>query len=359
MSNLIRFSRNNFMILWEINVIFAAIKHSIMDSEKINIAILLGGDSSESIISERSSVTIEKHLPKHKYSLFKVYVKSSEWTVMCSESAVPVDKNDFSFTLNNKKIVFDCAYIIIHGTPGEDGLLQSYFELLKIPYTTSNAFVSSLTFNKYACKCYLRDSGINMASDFLLNFNDEINQEELEKTITYPVFVKPNEGGSSFGVTKVNSSAGLKTAIQKAKEEGCNVIIESFVEGVEFSHGIYISPERVLEFPVTQIVSKNDFFDFEAKYEGKSNEITPALIDNSLSERIKELTKKIVTRLNCRGLVRIDYIYSNDKLYFLEINTVPGMSEASIIPQQIAHAGYSISQVLDWLVQDSVNLITN
>ncbi|MDR1583024.1 MAG: D-alanine--D-alanine ligase [Prevotellaceae bacterium] len=320
---------------------------------KKNIAILYGGDSSEKIISERSSVTIEKHLPEEKYSTYRVSVSGSEWNVnIANRQCVPVDKNDFSFVFDGKKVIFDCAFIIIHGMPGENGILQAYFDLLGVPYTTCSAFVSALTFDKYACKCYLRSLKINMADDFLLKKTDTFDQYEIEKKINYPMFVKPNAGGSSFGVTKVHSIDDLKAAVETARKEDCDVIIESFVEGIELSHGIYLTDKRTIEFPVTQIISENSFFDYEAKYEGKSEEITPAPVSGKLSDRVKLLTKKISMRLGCRGLVRIDYIYSGNRLYFLEINTVPGMSEASIIPQQIRYAGLSISQVLDWLIED-------
>jgi D-alanine-D-alanine ligase len=322
---------------------------------KKNIAILYGGDSSEKLISELSSITIEKHLPIEKYFTYKISVNGSAWNVnIANNQTIPVDKNDFSIILDGKKIVFDCAFIIIHGTPGENGILQAYFDLLGIPYTTCSAFVSALTFDKYACKCYLRSLEINMANDLLLKKTDSFDQNAIEKQIAYPMFVKPNAGGSSYGVTKVHSAVNLRTAIEAARKENCDVIIESFVEGIELSHGIYLTDKRTLEFPVTQIISKTGFFDYEAKYEGKSEEITPAPITEKLSKRVKMLTKRIANRLGCRGLVRIDYIYSGDKLYFLEINTVPGMSEASIIPQQILHAGFSISQVLDWLIEDSM-----
>jgi D-alanine-D-alanine ligase len=321
---------------------------------KKNVAILYGGDSPEKIISERSSVTIEKHISKEKYSTYRVSVSGSKWNVnIAFDQCVPVNKDDFSFVLDGEKIVFDCAFIIIHGTPGENGILQAYFDLLGIPYTTCSAFVSALTFDKYACKCYLRSLGIDMADDFLLKKTDVFYRSEIEKKIAYPMFVKPNAGGSSFGITKVHSAVDLEAAVETARKEDCDVIIESFVEGIELSHGIYSTDRRTLEFPVTQIVSKNSFFDYEAKYEGRSNEITPAPVTDELSDRIKRLTKKIFNRLGCWGLARIDYIYSNDRLYFLEINTVPGMSEASIIPQQIRHAGFSISQTLDWLIEDA------
>jgi D-alanine-D-alanine ligase len=324
---------------------------------KKNIAILYGGDSREKIISERSCVTIEKHISKEKYSTYRISVSGSEWNVDTGNGqSIPVNKDDFSFVFDGKKTVFDCAFIIIHGTPGENGILQSYFDLIGIPYTTCSAFVSALTFDKYACKCYLRSLGINMADDFLLKKNDYFDRTVIEQQLTYPVFVKPNAGGSSFGVTKVCSSGDLRAAVETARKEGGDVIIESYVEGIELSHGIYSTEQRTLEFPVTQIDSKNSFFDYEAKYEGKSKEITPAPITDELSEQVKTLTKSIINRLGCRGLMRIDYIYSGDKLYFIEINTVPGMSEASIVPQQITHAGFDISQVLEWLLEDSLTI---
>jgi D-alanine-D-alanine ligase len=322
---------------------------------KKNIAILYGGDSSEKIISERSSITIEKYLSEEKYLTYRISVSGSEWNVdIADRQSIPVNKNDFSFIFDGKKIVFDCAFIIIHGTPGENGILQAYFDLLGIPYTTCSAFVSALTFDKYACKCYLRSLEINMANDFLLKRTDFFDQNKIEEQIAYPMFVKPNAGGSSFGITKVCSAGDLEAAVETARKENCDVIIESFVEGIELSHGMYSTSQRTLELPVSQIISQNSFFDYEAKYEGKSEEITPAPVTEELSERVKTLTKTIINRLGCRGLVRIDYIYSNDKLYFLEINTIPGMSEVSIIPQQILHAGFSISQVLDWLIEDSL-----
>jgi D-alanine-D-alanine ligase len=267
-----------------------------------------------------------------------------------------VDKNDFSIRLDNRHIRFDCAFIIIHGTPGENGLLQSYFELLKIPYTSCNAFVSALTFDKYACKAYLRDSGIDMADDILLKKDENVDAGNLVKRLGLPVFVKPNAGGSSFGVTKVNSADELNSALDSARNEGCDeVIVESFIKGRELSHGICIMKDSLIVLPVTEIVSKNEFFDFEAKYTaGKSEEITPARIPDELVVRVQSLTEQICRRLGCRGFSRVDYIYSNDKLYFLEINTIPGFSDASIVPQQLRHAGYEISEVLDALVQDSI-----
>ncbi|MDR2424823.1 MAG: ATP-grasp domain-containing protein [Prevotellaceae bacterium] len=319
-------------------------------NKKLNIAILFGGNSSEKIISEYSSHTIARYLPTDKYSAYRVAVSHNLWTVELDGNHIDVDKNDFSFTHSGTKIVFDCAYIIIHGTPGENGLLQAYFEILNIPYTSCNSFVSALTFDKYACKCYLRDLGVKLSQDILLRPNETAHD------LPYPLFVKPNAGGSSFGVSKVHSAENLQPAIDAAFAEGAgNVLLETFIAGVEFSHGIFITHNRTLEFPVTQIISETDFFDYTAKYEGKSKEITPANIPDLLANRIRQETRRIAAYLGCHGLVRIDYIYSNDELYFLEINTVPGMSEASLVPQQIVKAGYSVAQILDFLVEDSIS----
>ena len=324
-------------------------------NRKLNIAILFGGNSSEKVISEHSSRTVARYLETDKYSTYRVAVNGKHWTVELEGNSIEIDKNDFSFTHSGVKTVFDCAYIIIHGTPGENGLLQSYFEMLDIPYTSSASFVSALTFDKYACKCYLRDLGVKLSDDVLLKPYEANHAAERAKALSYPLFVKPNAGGSSFGVSKVDSAENLQSAVATAfNEDADDVLLEAFIAGEEFSHGIYISNKRTIEFPVTQIISERDFFDYTAKYEGKSKEITPAAIPDPLSQRIKAETRRIAAYLGCHGLVRIDYIYSGDELYFLEINTVPGMSEASIVPQQIVNAGYGIAQILDFLVEDSI-----
>lgn len=326
---------------------------------KTEIALLFGGDSSERIISERSAATVARHLPKQKYNTRRVRVEGPEWTVETDDGRkIPVDKNRFGFDDGDKFVAFDCAFVIIHGTPGENGLLQAYFEMLGVPCTTCGSFVSAVTFDKYACKSLLRDTpGVALAPDRLIKADETFDAEVAEtlgRKIGYPMFVKPNAGGSSFGVTKVAAPEQLRAAVAKARREGGDAIVEAFVAGVEFSHGIYATRSRILELPVTQIVSENEFFDFDAKYEGKSREITPAAISDDLSRKIKSATRAIVSRLSCRGLTRIDYILSGDELYFLEINTVPGMSEASIVPQQIAAAGHTLSRVLDMLVEDTL-----
>ena len=324
---------------------------------KKNIAVVFGGYSSEAVISERSSLTILKYLPPEKYNAFKVRIEREEWNVVSdNQNREPIDKTDFSFVCNGRKTKFDCAYMIIHGAPGENGLLQSYFDMVGVPYTTCNPFVSALAFNKYACKCYLRDSGINMPDEILIGPEDSISSGEIVEKLGLPVFVKPNAGGSSFGITKVKHIDNLPKAIDKARKEDHEIIIESYVKGREFSHGIVITEDRIIKLPVTEIITSNEFFDYEAKYaDGISEEITPANISDELSEKIRSSTEKISKRLNCRGIIRIDYICAdNDKLFFLEINTVPGMSEQSIVPKQLREAGYSVSEIIDLQIQDSL-----
>jgi D-alanine-D-alanine ligase len=331
-----------------------------MSPRKTEIALLFGGDSAERIISERSAETVARHLPEQKYNVARVRVDGSAWTVETADGQrIPVDKNRFGFADGNRFTVFDCAFVIIHGTPGENGLLQAYFEMMDVPCTTCGSFVSAMTFDKYACKSMLRDMpGVALAADCLIKAGepfDEAAAEAAGRKIGYPMFVKPNAGGSSFGITKVAAPDGLRAAVEKARREGGgDAIAEAFVAGAEFSHGIYSTGQRTIELPVTQIVSENEFFDFDAKYEGKSREITPAPISDDLSRKIRATTRTVVSRLSCRGLTRIDYILSGDALYFLEINTVPGMSEASIVPQQIAAAGLTLSGVLELLVEDSI-----
>lgn len=325
--------------------------------DKKNIAVLYGGNSSEAVISIKSGKMVMQSIDFMKYNAYGVLIKGNEWTVQLDEGEnIAIDKNDFSFTKNDQKIVFNCAMIIIHGTPGEDGLLQSYFELLHIPYTTCNAFVSALTFDKYACKAYLRDLGINMAKGILLKKKSAYNTTSIIEQLGLPIFVKPNAGGSSFGVTKVKTEDELAKAIENAFIEDDEVLIESFIKGVELSHGIMQVNGNEIKLPITEIVSKKEFFDYEAKYTaGMSEEITPARITNDIAQKVQQTSSAIYNWLSCRGVVRVDYILSDNKLYFLEINTVPGMSEASIIPQQLKYAGISFTQALTLLIENVLN----
>jgi len=322
--------------------------------KKKNIAIMAGGDSSESIISLKSAEQVRHILNKELYQAYTVYVKGDEWVLTSDQYCdMVVNKDDFSFSYQGTKIKFDYALIMIHGTPGENGILQSYFDILNIPYSTSDAFVSALTFNKFACKTYLSHFDIPMASSVLIRKNLDYKIDDIIQKVGLPCFVKPNAGGSSFGISKVKKKEDLKAAIQHAFKEDAEVIIESFIEGIEVSNGILITDNKYYRLPVTEIDTDNEFFDYEAKYtEGKTREITPARLEETMLENIKDKTQKIYQILNCKGVVRVDYIIKEQEAYFLEINTVPGMSGESIIPQQIKHFGIELSDFFEAIIEN-------
>ena len=318
---------------------------------KKNIAILAGGDSSESVISLQSAEQVRKLLNKEKYNTFTVYVKASEWVVTSDQFCdTIVNKDDFSFRFNNDKIKFDFALIMIHGTPGEDGKLQSYFDLIGIPYSTSSALTSAVTFNKYICKAVLDYEGIKSAKAYLIRKGDKINSEEIIAKTGLPCFVKPNAGGSSFGISKVKKIEDLESAILDALKEDTEVIIEEFLPGIEVTSGVFSKNGELIALPITEIVSENEFFDYDAKYNGKSNEITPARVSEVVCEKVKAMSKLIYNKLDCKGVVRVDYMVNNEQPYFIEINTVPGMSSESIIPQQLKEYGMTVSEMYDFII---------
>lgn len=322
---------------------------------KKNIAIIGGGDSSESIVSLKSAAQIKQWLDKERYNVYTVLIDQAKWVLQDEEHPnVLVDKNDFSILLNNEKVVFDCALIAIHGTPGEDGKLQSYFDLVKIPYTTPNAFISALTFNKYACKAYMKEAGIKMAEAVLVRKNDAFDLEAIIEKVGLPCFVKPNGGGSSFGISKVKQKEEVIEAVNKAMEEDSEVIIEAFIEGTEVTNGVVKTAEKEIVLPITEIVSHNDFFDYDAKYTGKSDEITPARLSDELTQKVQQLSSRIYDILDCKGIVRVDYIIEDEEPYFLEINTVPGMSGASIIPQQAQAMGLQMPDLFTLVIEDCI-----
>lgn len=324
---------------------------------KQNIAIIAGGDSSEFIISLNSAEQIANILDKEKYNVFTVIVKSTEWIVKSDTFCdVIVNKDDFSFSLNNEKTKFDCALITIHGTPGEDGKMQGYFETLNIPYTTSGVLASSLTFNKIFTKNYLDNFDIKNANYYLLNKNKTINPDEIINKTGLPCFVKPNQGGSSFGISKVKKKEELKLAITKAFKEDHEVIIEEFLDGQELTCGLIKTTKKEYIFPPTEIVSKNEFFDYQAKYtKGMAEEITPAKISKELTKEIQNISSHIYDILQLKGIVRIDFIYAKSKLYFMEVNTVPGMSAASIIPQQVKAYDMTMKDIFTIAIEDAFN----
>jgi D-alanine-D-alanine ligase len=324
--------------------------------KKKNIAIMAGGNSSESVISLQSAAQIKSVLDDSKYNIYTVLVEGNNWNVILpGELKSPVDRNDFSFNENGVKIKFDQALIAIHGTPGEDGLLQSYFELTGIPYTTSNPLASALTFNKFTCKSYLKNFGIRMAHSVLVRKGNTIREDDIIKITGLPCFVKPNEGGSSYGVSKITRKEDLAEAIQKAfAEDSEEILIEEYIQGIEITCGLLKTKEEEYILPLTEIVSKTSFFDTKAKYDPAfCDEITPARITAGISKKCQEISSLIYDALNCRGVVRIDYILRDSELYFLEVNTVPGMSAASIVPKQAEVHGMSLGQLLDIILEDT------
>src|SRR3989339_573653 len=318
---------------------------------KKNIAILYGGDSSEVKVSLKSGLQVAKIIDTKKYNAFLVLVKGPKWLVKSEPfKDCKVNKDDFSFTADNKKIKFDFALIAIHGTPGENGVLQGYFDIIGIPYSTSGLLTSAVTFNKYACKLYLKDINIDTAKAVLLREKDKIEPDKIIAKVGLPCFVKPNNGGSSYGITKVKTKNALTAAVKKAFAEDTEVIIEEYIQGTELTCGVFKTKKKDIVFPITEIVPLNEFFDVDAKYNGASNEITPARISARDEKNCKELTSLIYDTLNCKGICRVDYILTKNRLVFLEINTVPGMTKASIIPQQAEYLGINMTELFNMVI---------
>ncbi len=323
---------------------------------KKNIAVIAGGNSSEYFISLQSAETIANTIDKNKYNVYTVLIKGNDWELTSDQyCGIPINKNDFSFNDNGQKVKFDCAYITIHGTPGEDGKLQSYFELIGLPHTSSNVLASALTFNKYFCNTFLRQSDIVMAKSVLIKKNEEIEVSQILAITGLPCFVKPNEGGSSFGISKVKKEEDLIPAINKAFKESDQVIIEQFIDGIEITVGLVKTKKKDSIFTPIEIVSDNEFFDYEAKYnDDKNQEIIPARINAELTKKSQDLSSQIYDLLNCSGIVRVDFILSNNKFYFLEINTNPGMSAASLVPKQIKEYGVPFTNLLTEIIEDAI-----
>lgn len=331
-----------------------------METQKRNIAIVCGGDSSEHDVSMRSAQGLYSFFDKERYNIYVVDVKGQDWHVdLQNGDTAKIDKNDFSFKMDGKTVTFDYAYITIHGTPGENGLMQGYFELLHIPYSTSSVLVEAMTFDKYVLNNYLRGFGVNVAESVLLRRGEEekYSDEEIEKRIGMPCFVKPAADGSSFGVSKVKNADQLAPALRVAFMESDEVMVESFMKGTEISIGCYKTRDKAVVFPATEVVTSNEFFDYDAKYNGQVQEITPARLSPETTKRVEEETSRIYDILHCNGIIRIDYIISkdadgNDKINMLEINTTPGMTATSFIPQQVRAAGLDIKDVLTDIVEN-------
>ena len=293
-------------------------------------------------------------MDKEKYTVYIVEMKGLCWeAVLPDGNKTAVDRNDFSFLLNGEKITFDFAYIIIHGTPGENGLLQGYFDLLHIPYSTCDVLASALTFNKFALNHYLQGFGIRISDSLLVRKGSDISDQDVIEKIGLPCFIKPNEGGSSFGVTKVKTAEQIRPAIEKAMHESDEVMVEAFMAGTEITCGCYKTRTKEVVFPITEEVSKNEFFDYAAKYDGESQEITPARLDDDTTRRVKTLTSAIYDILGCEGIIRVDYIITEGgKINLLEVNTTPGMTATSFIPQQVRAAGLDMKDVLTDIIEN-------
>ena len=322
---------------------------------KKKIALITGGYSGEAVISYKSATSIEKNLDTEKWETYKIDITPTGWNYQAPDGEkFPVDKNDFSITVAGNKINFDAVFVGLHGTPGEDGKLQGYFDTLNIPYSTCDTATSALTFNKRYTVAVAAFAGMHVAKSVHLFRHIPVTTDAVLATLKLPVFVKPNNGGSSIGMSKVKETAELQAAIDKAFKEDDQVLIEEFVKGRELTIGVFKSKGEVIALPITEIIAKNEFFDYEAKYEGASEEITPAQVDESIAEKIRTEAKKAYAVFNCNGLVRIDFIYeeASGNPYMLEINTVPGQSEASIVPQQVVAMGWTLKQFYTALLEE-------
>ncbi|GAB6983415.1 D-alanine--D-alanine ligase [Prevotella dentasini] len=329
-----------------------------MNQMKRTIAIVCGGDSSEYDVSLRSAQGLYSFFDKERYDIYIVDVKGTDWHVNLENGdTAPIDRNDFSFLRDGKAVVFDYAYITIHGQPGENGVMQGYFELIHLPYSTCSVLVEAMTFDKYVLNNYLRGFGINVADSILLRRGESYDEREIEKRIGMPCFVKPAADGSSFGVSKVKNTDQLAPALRVAFMESNEVMIERYMDGMEISQGAYKTKEKSVIFPATEVVTSNEFFDYNAKYNGQVEEITPARMPEETARRVSEQTSRIYDILHANGIIRIDYIITKDKegndvINMLEINTTPGMTLTSFIPQQVRAAGLDIKDVLTDIVEN-------
>jgi D-alanine-D-alanine ligase len=335
-----------------------------MNQLKRNIAIVCGGNSSEHDVSLLSAQGLYSFFDKERYNIYIVDIKNQDWHVELSDGTTArIDRNDFSFMDGKEVVTFDYAYITIHGTPGENGLLQGYFDLIGLPYSTAGVLVEALTFNKFVLNQYLKGYGVSVADSLLIRkgYEEIVSDDEVEERIGMPCFVKPAADGSSFGVSKVKNKDQLAPAIRKAMLESPEVMVEGFLEGTEISIGCYKTRDKSVVLPATEVVTSHEFFDYDAKYNGQVKEITPARLSQETTERVREITSCIYDILHCNGIIRIDYIISRglgkdgketDKIFMLEINTTPGMTPTSFIPQQVKAAGLEMKDVLTDIVEN-------
>jgi D-alanine-D-alanine ligase len=322
---------------------------------KKNIALVTGGYSGESVISYKSAETIRKNLDQDKWNVYLIDIHPQGWFYENKDHVrVPVDKNDFSILADGQKITFDAVLVGLHGTPGEDGKLQGYFDCLGIPYTSCDAATSALTFNKRYTVAVAAFAGIPVAKSLHLFKHTAMTPEQILAQLKLPVFVKPNNGGSSLGMSKVSEAGKLQEALDKAFREDEQVLVEEAIVGREFTIGVFRTKGQVITLPITEIITKNEFFDFEAKYQGASEEVTPAVLDEAIADKIRAEAKKAYAVFNCSGVVRMDFIFEAEqqKPFLLEINTVPGQSEASIVPQQVKAMGWTLKDFYTALVEE-------
>ena len=325
-------------------------------SQKKRIAVVAGGFSEESVISLKSSETIMESLDPILYEAVLVKILDENWIASVSGQELPIDRNDFSYSREGMKFNFEYAFIIIHGTPGEDGMLQAYFDLIDIPYSTGDSANMGLTFDKGYTQIALKGNGFNVAKNVILRKGDQLDEESIRQNLGLPFFVKPTRAGSSLGISKVKDLSELQGALSQAFKEHHTIIIESFLDGIEITCGVYRKGGNLIALPVTEIVSQNEFFDYEAKYQNVgTEEITPARIDEEAFNECQELSKIIYHQLVCEGIVRIDYMLVRNKLFVIELNTVPGMSSKSIIPKQLRAASIEISDFLTDLISEKLN----
>lgn len=322
---------------------------------KKNIAIIMGGYSSEYKISLTSGNVVFESLDSSKYNGYRIHIFKDKWVyVDTNDTEFPIDKNDFSVTVNGSKINFDCVFNAIHGSPGEDGLMQGYFELINMPQTSCDMYQAGVTFNKRDCLSVLKPYGIKTAISYFVNKGDTINEDDIIEKVGLPCFVKANKAGSSFGVSKAHTKEDLKPSIEVAFKEDDEIIIESFLDGTEVSVGVITYKGETKVLPITEIVSENDFFDYEAKYLGKSQEITPARLTKEQEEKVTILAKKVYEVLKMKGFSRSEYIFKDGEPHLLEMNTIPGLTRESILPQQAKVAGISLSELFDSAIEEAL-----
>lgn len=322
---------------------------------KKNVAVLMGGYSSEYEISMKSGQVVSNNLDRGLYKVYRIVITKDKWFYLDNKNKeFNISRNDFSLTIENKKIKFDVAFIVIHGSPGEDGILQSYFESIGIPYTGCDSDTSAITFNKRDCISFLKKYSIPTANSIHLNYGDKIDEEKIIKEIGIPCFVKANKSGSSFGVYKVNRKSDLLPSINNSFKIDKEILIESFLDGTEVSVGVMNYKKEIKVFGITELITENDFFDYEAKYEGKSKEITPANISKIQQNNVTKIAKKIYQKLGIKGLSRSEFIFVDNTPYFLELNSIPGLTKESIFPKQVKINGISLQELFTDIIQQAI-----